>query len=280
MEFDSSRKAFFESHNLESKELPLIFHKNFTCYNAERGNWHPNIEFLLVLEGEGVCTVSAENLEMRPGELIVINSNQFHIIRSRSKVVYHCLILDSDFCQQNNIPTENLHYKTKVRSEEANHLFQNIVEELEIHQPFQIAGIKCAVLQFLLFLTRNFLEKNSSVYATHTVVNENMKLAIGYIQAHLQEKLSLDQICAEVGLSKYYFIREFKKTTGMTPITFINSLRCEDAKKFLLQRKSSVHEIAMQCGFENDSYFSKIFREYTGVLPTEYRDRQIGLPEI
>ena len=66
----------------------------------------------------------------------------------------------------------------------------------------------------------------------------------------------------------------------MTPITFINSLRCEDAKKFLLQRKSSVHEIAMQCGFENDSYFSKIFREYTGVLPTEYRDRQIGLPEI
>ena len=276
MEFDS-RKAFFESHNLEAKDLPLIFHKNYICCNAtERGNWHMNIEFILVQEGEGVCTVGAETMEMHPGDLITVNSNQFHIIRSNSKVVYHCLIVDSDFCRQNNIPTEKLYYQTMIHSREANYLFEGIVTELEKAQPFQIAGIKCAVLQFLLFLTRNFLEKDSSVYAVHTAADENMKLAIGYIQSHLYEKLALDKICEEVGLSKYYFIRQFKKTTGMTPITFINSLRCEDAKKLLLHRKKSVHEIALQCGFENDSYFSKLFREYTGVLPTEFRSRVEG----
>lgn len=275
MEFDSSRKAFFESHNLEAKELPLIFHKDYICRNAERGNWHPNIEFLLVLEGEGMCTVGAENLEMHPGDLIAINSNQLHIIHSNSRVVYHCLILDSDFCMQNNIPTEKLYYQTMIHSEEANRLFLVIVAELEKEQPFQIAGIKCAVLQFLLFLSRNFLEKGRSVHAVHTAEDENMKLAIGYIQSHLQEKLSLEKICGEAGLSKFYFIRQFKKTTGMTPIAFINSLRCEDAKKLLLHRKASVHEIALQCGFENDSYFSKVFKEYSGVLPTEFRSRGV-----
>lgn len=218
MEFDSSRKAFFESHNLEAKELPLIFHKDYICRNAERGNWHPNIEFLLVLEGEGMCTVGAENLEMHPGDLIAINSNQLHIIHSNSSVVYHCLILDSDFCLQNNIPTEKLYYQTMIHSEEANRLFLGIVAELEKDQPFQIAGIKCAVLQFLLFLSRNFLEKDRSTHAVHAAEDENMKLAIGYIQSHLQEKLSLEKICGEAGLSKFYFIRQFKKTTGMTPL--------------------------------------------------------------
>ena len=245
MEFDSSRKAFFESHNLEAKELPLIFHKDYICRNAERGNWHPNIEFLLVLEGEGMCTVGAENLEMHPGDLIAINSNQLHIIHSNSSVVYHCLILDSDFCLQNNIPTEKLYYQTMIHSEEANRLFLGIVAELEKEQAFQIAGIKCAVLQFLLFLSRNFLEKDRSVHAVHTAEDENMKLAIGYIQSHLQEKLSLekkgilkDLLNLTQLLKKYNLLPdEIEYDSNMEPVLYYGTIQVDVGSEENLSQK-------------------------------------------
>lgn len=102
-----------------------------------------------------------------------------------------------------------------------------------------------------------------------------MKLAIGYIQSHLQEKLSLEKICGEAGLSKFYFIRQFKKTTGMTPLPLSIPLGVRMPRSFCFTRKASVHEIALQCGFENDSYFSKVFKEYSGVLPTEFRSRGV-----
>ena len=98
-----------------------------------------------------------------------------------------------------------------------------------------------------------------------------MRMAIGYIGSRLSEKITADDVAKEIGLSKYYFLREFKKITNMTLVEYINGLRCEKARAMLREDNMSIGEISALCGFENGSYFNKIFRNETGVSMSEYR---------
>ena len=272
-------KTRFEYLDHLTKEIPIIFHHDTEKNCAfSHPHWHPNVELLLVTGGEGFCLVGQETYELRPGNLIIVNSNFPHAIRARGIINYDCLIVDTEFCTQNDIPTEKLRFESLVISEKAAALYQNVVQEISSDSGFRQAGIRAAVLNLMLYLSRNHLD-NANRGQIRTAANENIKLAMGYIQSHLDQKLTLDEIAAEVGLSKYYFLREFKSATAMTPVEYINLVRCENAKKLLLKKKYAIHEVAQKCGFTNDSYFSKVFRHYNGLLPSEYvKEQDTAIP--
>ena len=95
--------------------------------------------------------------------------------------------------------------------------------------------------------------------------------AIEYINAHITENLQMDEICAAVPISKYYFCREFKKAMGMTAMEYILKTRITLAQEMLLKEKLSVSEISESCGFSSISYFCRSFRKETGMTPLAYR---------
>ena len=266
-------KPFFFFLNNITKDFPVIFHYDHVSKyeKSEFFHWHPNTEILYVTDGEGRCIIGTEEYEMNKGDLIIINSNLIHLVKSDSEINYYCLIIDSDFCEQNNIPTEQLEYIAHVSDHKAVSLFENIVKAFGSDLDFKETGIKIAVLQLLLFLSRNYIDNEKTLTSKISSSDENIKLAIGYIKSHYNQKLTLEEIANEAGLSKYYFLREFKSVTKMTPFNYINSVRCEYAKKLLLKKVYTIHETAVKCGFENDSYFSKTFRKYTGCLPSEFK---------
>ena len=268
-------KPLFESHNNMTREVPMIFHHDYiSSYNKpELFNWHPNIEILYVTSGEGKCVIATEEYEMKKGEIyiIIINSNLIHLVRSDYEVNYYCLIVDSEFCEHNSIPTEQLEYIPRVSDSEAMELFEKIIKAFSAKREFKEAEIKISVLSLLLFLSRKYIDSERKFTPKIPSSDENIKLAIGYIKSHYNQKLTLEEIANEAGLSKYYFLREFKSVTKMTPINYINSVRCEYAKKMLLKNIYSIHEIAVRCGFENDSYFSKTFKKHIGCLPSEFK---------
>ena len=99
-----------------------------------------------------------------------------------------------------------------------------------------------------------------------------IKQAIGLIRSDASRDLSLDEVANFVGLSKYYFAREFRRVTGYTFVSYVNLTRCEKAKALLTQNEMSIGEIGRACGFSNQSYFTRTFRAYTGRLPGVYRD--------
>lgn len=100
-----------------------------------------------------------------------------------------------------------------------------------------------------------------------------LKRAIAYIQAYLTENLSLDAMATEVGMSRFYFCRLFKKSTGITPYQYLIKCRIERAKVLLRQRKLSITDIALEVGFSNQSHFTKHFKRLIGTTPKVYRDR-------
>lgn len=99
---------------------------------------------------------------------------------------------------------------------------------------------------------------------------QQLRQAIDYIQAHLSEKLSLNDIANELGISQYYFCYLFKRSTGMSPHQFLIRQRVERAKHLLRQPERTVTSVAMDCGFANQSHFARCFRQCTGMNPKQF----------
>lgn len=100
---------------------------------------------------------------------------------------------------------------------------------------------------------------------------QKLKQAIEYIQTHLGENISLNDIANELGMSQYYFCHLFKRSTGMSPHQFLIRQRVEQAKHLLRQPERTVTSIAMDCGFANQSHFARCFRQHTGINPNQFR---------
>ncbi len=100
-----------------------------------------------------------------------------------------------------------------------------------------------------------------------------IKQAKDYIQAHLNEKLSLEAIAATIGMSQYHFCRVFKETTGLTPWQYVIKKRIELAKRLLKTPQLSIVEISYQLGYSTPAQFTNFFRKHTGISPSIYRQK-------
>lgn len=102
--------------------------------------------------------------------------------------------------------------------------------------------------------------------------SEYMSEAIAYIDAHLgDEDLSVVSVANHVYLNPVYFGRVFKQTFQQTFKQYLLSKRMERAKKLIRKGNDSIAEICDKVGISNPSYFSHLFKQYTGVLPSEYK---------
>lgn len=101
---------------------------------------------------------------------------------------------------------------------------------------------------------------------------EYMAEAVAYIEEHLQEEdLSIIATAAHVYLNPVYFGRIFKSTFHMTFKQYLVKKRMDKAKRMLEEGNTSIRTICEEVGISNPSYFSQLFKQYTGKLPSEYK---------
>ena len=93
-----------------------------------------------------------------------------------------------------------------------------------------------------------------------------------YVKSRIAEKITLDEIAEYVSLSKSYLSRIFKEETGESLSVYINKIRIEKAKLMLLDNDCALVDVASLCGFEDQSYFTKVFKRLVGVSPKRYRE--------
>ncbi|MBE6789225.1 MAG: helix-turn-helix transcriptional regulator [Ruminococcaceae bacterium] len=94
---------------------------------------------------------------------------------------------------------------------------------------------------------------------------------ISYISDNAFKKVTIDDICKELHISKYHLCRIFKENTGVTIGDFIKNRRLSVAKQLLADTDLKITEIAQRCCFSDNSFFTKTFSLEFGVTPTEYR---------
>ncbi|KRE86454.1 hypothetical protein ASG89_10605 [Paenibacillus sp. Soil766] len=101
---------------------------------------------------------------------------------------------------------------------------------------------------------------------------EIVRRAADYIAINFRILEGLDQIAEAAGCSKYHLARTFHQATNFSPMAYTSKLRIELAVKLLRNSSLTVEEIAREVGYQNGSYFSKVFRNWTGYSPSRFRE--------
>lgn len=264
----SNLKFIFEPHIALENKLPCIYHIDL-MHRVGAGNVHENIELIYVINGKGHVLCDNTLYDVKKGDVIAIDSYTMHQVRPDEEIEILCLIINRDFCKANNINTSKLHFTPKIQNDFLNQLFDTLIDEYSADHNFKQAGIKCTLLNILLFLCRNFSEEKSSTNPIPESAFHYVRISTDYIKENLAKKLTVDEIATNVGLSKYYFLRQFKKATGYTVVDYVNIIRCEYAQELLRSEKYKIKEVALLCGFDNFSYFTNVYKKYTGTLPSD-----------
>ncbi len=272
----------YETHHFKDPRLPFIFH-NASTYLPNTcdiyGNWHENLEILLVIEGSGSITLNTTEHFVDVGDIIVVNSNILHKFAAHDITLkYHCLIVDRSFCLANCFDTNELWLCEKIRDEDIEHLMQQLSLEFSKKERMiaDVLRIRAFVLEVMAILCLRHVGKRSEEHR-ETHLMGCLKQAIGYIRSNYTNDLSLNEVAEFAGLSKYYFAHEFRRLTDYSFVEYINILRLEKAKNLLRQSQMTIAEIGKECGFENRAYFSRSFTRYVNITPSEYRIKKLEM---
>lgn len=101
---------------------------------------------------------------------------------------------------------------------------------------------------------------------------DSIKRATQYINQNYMNKITLEEVASAVHVSPNYFSKIFKEEAGINFATYLNQVRIEGAKKLLTAQDTSLVDVAYLAGFEDQSYFSRVFKKYTGLSPKRYKE--------
>lgn len=264
--------ALYEPHNYKDPKFPIFFHYDtFAPDQLFLPHWHENWEILYFIRGSATVLLDMQEVPVQAGEVIIVPSNALHqLTPSQEGAEYYCLIIDRVFCAEHGFNTEEIFFQTKVKDPVLLTKFAHIIKEFRLSSEFYQSEILAGIISVLVYLARNYsVPASLPLNKTQTAKLDIVKRAFAYVDAHYAEPLSIDDLAECTGFSKYYFCHVFKDVTGMPPSAYINFIRCRHARKLLASGKCGVSEAALRCGYENLSYFSKIYKKYIGELPSK-----------
>jgi AraC family transcriptional regulator len=107
-------------------------------------------------------------------------------------------------------------------------------------------------------------------------LDSRLAFVVNFIRQHLHDPLNIDQLSRQACMSQTHFFRCFKNEFGISPVDFINAERIKLAKTLLAIPSKSINDVGYACGFNNVSYFNKMFKRMTQLTPSEYRQQQLA----
>lgn len=265
----------YELHDLDKKRLPFIIRQDVIRRDMKDfTHWHENIELLYFIDGEGRVVCNFASYSVKAGDIFVVNSENLHMVESDTIIKYYCIVIDNEFCAFNGIAADELKFMHIINNSELINKYKSIIESYNSNQDYREAKIKLSVLDLLVHLL-NFIDKPAEESETESDNDSepqnlpNIKLAIKFIKENFSKKITVEDISEASGLSRAYFSRKFKSITGFTLVNYVNLVRCQHACRMLKTGKYKINEVAIECGFDNMSYFTKTYKRLMGVLPSE-----------
>lgn len=228
---------------------------------------HQHDTYSIGIIKQGFEKIKVENIQMtaHAQSLVIINPHQphAHTFFDEDAWAYQCVYLNEDVVAHLvGKSAEKPIFPTQVIDDEA--LIKAFAD--------CFGQARQELTKWQTALTNVF-----SKYAlpTHTkenlhTENQAMQEAAQYLRLNLSQSLELEHIARKFHLSKGQFIRNFKKHTGLTPISFALMHRVEEAKKRIKQGYS-LTEVSMAVGFYDQAHFIKYFQKYVGIAPLRYK---------
>ncbi len=272
---------------------PLVLNAGLAIHNAD-WNWQdivsPFIRLYYVTEGSAQIKLPAGICELKPHYMyfipaFTVHSNICHSFFSHYYIhIYEenqqgvsilddwefpteipgtelDLALIKRFCEIN--PHMGLQKSDPVTYDNKPTLIQNVLKnkQRDFCNKVESRGI---VYQLLAHFMKRAQKKIKSR-------DERISRILLFIHSHLYENINLDELAGQACLSKDHFIRLFRQEVKITPLQYINQKKIEKAQQMLVTNEASVKSIAFTLGFEDYSYFNRLFKKLVGTTPQEYR---------
>ena len=252
-------------------------------------HWHSELEFIYIEVGKAIFTIDNEDILVNAGECIFVNSGHIHSGVSKTQVCsYSSVVFSTNFlsnifdaCHEffDGIITNKFiifqHYKCENPLQESViSELKYIIKELENKDMAYALSIKSKLLWIFTMIFRNSLytiKLDTHKDLLSTKKQNSLKLILSYIFQNYNKKLKLIEISEHLNLSPQYLCKFFKELTGTNIVEYINHYRIDKASSLLKISSLSITDISLECGFENLSYFNRVFKKQLGCTPTGYR---------
>lgn len=183
-----------------------------------------------------------------------------HLEPQRIKTFYWNIINQINSIQ---VSIKSIDSKSKEEEKDTYNLYRMIDHSNNINE-----------LQSLLEEIANNVVNTVNQYNTKNI-NLTLKNAVDYINENYKWSITLNELAEHTYVSTYYLSRMFKKELGKNFVEYLNEIRVEKAKELLQDPKYKTYEVAELVGIQDSHYFSKLFKKYTNLTPTEYREKYI-----
>lgn len=168
----------------------------------------------------------------------------------------------------------------KLNQEEASFVKQlvgNIESEYNLKKVGYQLLIKLMMTQLIILLSRKFLQQKQDerYWKNNTLKIGNLQRVLGYLERHYAEDITVEQLSKICICSSRQLTRVFKNITGETIFNYLHKLRIEKAKMLLRNTENKILDISSTVGFNDISFFNRVFKKMTGESPKEYRNKHL-----
>lgn len=236
-------------------------------------HWHEHLEIHLVTEGTADLYCNQTCYSVRPGDVLVINSNVFH--EGFCKSAYNSCVLIIDFTKfSSELSSHNYVFQPLIRDDPLLQTWITRILEEERDMPLGYKQqCKALVLNILVHLCRNYPDQVlSGRDALRRKQNlERISVVTDHIRQHYAEPVTVSQLADLLYLSEGRFCHLFREVMGCAPLQYLNDLRLQRAWTLLSTGHYTVTEVSSMVGFRDYNHFGRLFKKRYGTTPYQVK---------
>ena len=266
-------------------EYPYAYHYADLGKTLVPWHWHEALEINFVAEGSvKVCTASQSQIFSK-GEAFFLNSNVLASMENQNDCImeshlFHPVFLSGHFksifetkylnpvIQNKKLDLLALRGNTPEEKQIIGKLRQLSRLQAEPDPEFQTRNL---LSDIWLLLLRQIQNADSHIFHAPKKNQDRILTMLSYMHENFAEKLTLEQIAESAAVSVRECLRCFRESIHQSPMDYLIEYRIQRAKKMLEHTDLSITDVALHCGFSNNSYFTKRFHSSTGQTPNTYR---------
>lgn len=269
--------------------LPIgVYHGTVKSNSDGFAHWHKEFEISLIKKGNGRSSVNNEVSYIEEGDIIIVSKENVHFMKSDVDMDVDTIVFDFDFLSTssfdytqvnflNPLFDKKIIFATAIKKGERKHdeikaIVERIItsyEEKKYGFQLEIKGLFYQL--FYILFSEGYVTRIAEKSAKSIQRQIAIKNVLNYIIENYNRELTTEKLAKIVGYSEYHFIRFFKEQTGRTCKDYVNTIRLEKAASLLIDSSLSITEIAFEVGYNDLSYFIKVFRSKYGIPPHRYR---------
>jgi len=246
--------------------MPNLLEASFTN-KIFAPHFHDNYSIALITSGVHNFTCNKDDFNAKPGDIRLINPGDIHVCKSK-QWGYITFTPDNNFVEAfSESCQKELHNITFSKPVINNHKLAKLFIELnKANKDWQDSLMAEDILEELVVNLISSYSNNTTKCKDISYSQKKLLLTVEYMKTNYAENLKLENLAKISGLSKYHFLRKFKEEFNMTPHSYLLQIRIQNAKNMLLHH-DSITQIALNCGFSDQSHFARVFNKIYGMSP-------------